>query len=128
MTEACNETISGCVFEDSAFTVLQRVQVNGADWTQAQVSSITYKVWNTTDPVTPVASGSVTVASSVFDTLQLDGRWPLDEEGYNFRHTLAATVLTESGTYRVEYKVTLASGSVFHLAPSEPIAQAIWGS
>lgn len=117
------DTISGCIFEDSTFTCLARVFVNGAIWSQAAVSTITYKVWKNTDLVNTIDSGSVTVATSVFDALQTDGRWTVDATGYNFRHTLGPTVITEPGLHTIEYKVTLASGAVFFLDPFEPEAR-----
>ena len=39
---SCNEIV-GCVLEDSTFAVMARLQVDGANATQAVVSAITYK-------------------------------------------------------------------------------------
>lgn len=106
----------GRVNEDSSFSVMGRVFVAGALWTQASVSGITYKVFATADG-SEVASGTLTVGSVVFDTLQTDGRWDTDVVGYNFRHDNDHQVLTSAGRYRIEYEVTMSAGNRFLLDP-----------
>ena len=56
---SCNEIV-GCVLEDSTFAVMARLQVDGANATQAVVSAITYKAWDTTDSASVYASVSYT--------------------------------------------------------------------
>ena len=120
------EAIYGCVNEDSTFTLLARVHVDGMIWVEADVASITYKVWDMTDSSTTIASGSLVVADVVHDTLQTDAIWSVDATGYNFEHKVASTVITEPGMYRIEHKVTLDSGDVFFLTPYEIKAENVW--
>jgi len=100
------------------FTPLLRARVlnNGADITQAAISSITYSVYqldpDNIDTRTAIAAHtavSVTTASVVFDTLQTDSQ----VARYNFKHQLATatTPFTTAGAdYLVEYTVTPTSG------------------
>ena len=105
----------GVAFEDTGVALMARVQIAGANAEQADVTSITWKAFDTADTSTVAASGTLTVADVVFDTLQTDGRWTRDTTGYNFRHNLAASVLVGGGkTYRIEHAWTPASGEVFH--------------
>ena len=123
------DVIYGCVKEDSTFAVLARVHVDGAIWAQADVSAIIWSAWDKTDSANPVINGaSLTVADVVFDALQTDGRWTLDATGYNFLHTVAASVFTTPATYRIEYKVTLAGGAVVFLGPFEIKVEDVWTS
>lgn len=110
-------TIRGCVNEDSAFALMQRVS-NGSDLTQADVSTIAWEVFSLADN-SSVTSGILTVSSVIFDTLQTDDRWTEDGTGYNFRHEVAETVLTSPGRYRFEHLFTLAAGNAFFIEPFE---------
>lgn len=117
-------------FEDQGVTLMARIVGNAAtNITQATLTSITYTVVDKADPTTLIVSGSaVTISSSVFDTLQTDARWTADSTGYNFRHTVAASVIsTGERTYRIEYKFTPTSGEVFY-AVFEITARQIYGS
>ena len=83
--------ITGVVPGQSGVTLLARVLgQNGAPITQATITSI---AWTLTDLTAgaALASGTFTVASAVFDSLQLDPRWAADGVGYNFLGTLAAS-------------------------------------
>ncbi len=57
---------------------------------------------------------SIDVASSIFDTLQTDSIWDIDETGYNFKHVLnvsANQAFTVAGrTYRIVFELTPAGG------------------
>jgi hypothetical protein len=106
------------VWEDGGATIQARITKAGSNIAQATLSTITYGVWDVTDPDSPtvtVAAGqSVTIASTVFDTLQTGSGWDRDGTGFNFQHTLPATSFPTGGkTYRVEYKFTPASGQVW---------------
>ena len=57
---SCNEIV-GCVLEDSTFAVMARLQVDGVNATQAVVSSITYKAWDTADSGTAVSYTHLTL-------------------------------------------------------------------
>ena len=122
------DVVYGCVVEDSTFSLLARVMVDGVAMVQADVASIAWKAWDTTDPLTIVASGSLVVADVVFDTLQTGAIWDTDTTGYNFWHKVAHTVLTTPATYRIEHQVTLVSGDVFFLRTYQLDAEDQWTS
>lgn len=108
----------GPVFEDGGASVLARVYgPDGAAITQAAISTITCRVTAKSSGAS-VATPTVTVADSVFDTLQDDALWEdVDDVGYNFKHDLPATAFPTGGeTYIVEYKFTPVSGAVFWVA------------
>ncbi len=108
----------GVIREDSAFSVMARIHAGGANLTQSDVSAIEYQIFPTNSTTAHTTATSLTVASVVFDALQTDDRWTEDATGYNFRHDVAATVLTDpSKQYEIEYKVTLTAGDVFYLKP-----------
>lgn len=117
------------VREASSFSVMYRIQADGANVTQSDVSSIQYAVINdgTKEVITSLAS--LTVSSVVFDTLQTDDRWTEDNTGYNFRHDVDQSVLTNPDiSYRFEYKVTLSSGNEFWLKPFVINVDEIYGN
>ena len=93
------------IFEGSSPTVLARVLGNdAAAIQQADFGDITFEVFKN-NSTTAAVTGTVTVASSVFDSYQTDARWTADKIGYNFRHAPAATVFADGdATYRIEYK------------------------
>lgn len=129
--------------EDSSATVLGRITARngsgaktGVDgegkWLQqADISAITCKVFalDGSTPNTPSATPTVTVSSDVLDTpVATDTIWTKDDVGYNFIHDLASTLFATGGhRYRIEYKVTLSGGAVFH-GVYEGTAQPIRGS
>lgn len=129
--------------EDSSATALGRITARdgsgaatGVDgegnWLQqADISSITCKVFDldSTTPDTAIATPTVTVSDAVLDTpVTTNVIWTKDTIGYNFIHDLANTNFpTGNHTYRVEYKVTLTGGTVFH-AVYQGIAKAIRSS
>jgi hypothetical protein len=102
------------VYADGSFSVLGRIEDQAAALiTQANVSSITCYIRNTHTGAAVGSPLSLVVADTVFDALQLDGRWSVDATGYNFRHDVAANVLVEpQTTYRLEYKLVTTSGDV----------------
>lgn len=99
-------------YEDSAVTFRDRIiAATGTAIVQADVSSIAYSVRSVADPSTVVASGSLTVADVVYDTLQTTN-WTADSTGYNFRAVLAGTCFPLGDiVYRVEFVFTMTSGS-----------------
>ncbi len=99
-------TGSGVVAAQSGILLLARVVgATGGAITQASITSI---AWTVTDLTlgTVLATGTFTVSSSVFDSLQQnDPRWTYDSAaspgpdgafGYNFAATLPSTVLAVS--------------------------------
>jgi hypothetical protein len=116
--------------EDGSATVLARLTgrsgsgsatgiAGEGNWLQqADVSTITCKVFdlNSETPTTAIVEPSVTVSTDVLDTpVTSTTIWTRDTTGYNFLHDLSATAFPTGGhDYRVEYKATLANGTVFH--------------
>jgi len=108
----------GVVNEDSAFSVMGRVHLAGANATQSDISSIEYQIFYTDSDTAHTTATALTVSSVIFNTLQTDGRWTEDNTGYNFRHDVASTILTDpTRKYEIEYKFTPVSGSPFYLDP-----------
>jgi hypothetical protein len=105
------------VAEDSTFAVMLRLQVDGVNATQSVLSAITWKAWDEQNTGTVHASGTLTVSSVVFDTLQTDGRWTADSTGYNFRHDITQATFTDPGRYVIEYTVTMTGGNSFIAGP-----------
>jgi len=116
-------SFEGTIQEDSTFSVMMRIEADGSNAVQADISSITWAIYDA-DETDATATGTLTVSNVIFDTLQTDGRWSKDDTGYNFRHDVAATVLTDPGTYQIEYKVTFTGGDVSYL---EPVRFAVLG-
>lgn len=100
--------------EDHPVTILARMEnLNGDLITQSNVVAIEYSVFDidSKTPDTRIASGNVSVVRSVFNSLQLDDRWDIDRQGFNFAHTQAATVFsTGSRQYDLEYEFTGTAG------------------
>jgi hypothetical protein len=119
--------IYGTVNHGSTATLLRRVKGwTGQALRQADISSIRYtiKLIDERDEAdNTVVSGhsavAVSVATSVYDTLQTDDRWTPDATGYNFAHTPDVAqnqAFSEIGRrYLVEYTLTPASGQVIVL-------------
>lgn len=114
----------GTIYENSGAVLMARATGNsGAAVTQASLSSITYKVFDasSTTPYTAIASGTLTIGSVIFDTLQTGAPWTADSTGYNFLWTAPASAFAnlssglnpDQHTYRVEILFTPTSGEVF---------------
>ena len=110
------EPITASIWEDSTPTFLARVKIDSsgtlANVQQADVTSITWKVFL---GGTEVGTGTLTVSSVVFNTLQTGTIWDEDSTGYNFKTQLALANFASSGAHRVEFKWTLTGGTVFFL-------------
>ncbi len=108
--------VKDSVFIKSSCTCMARVKDgDDANITQAGTSTITYSVFSlgasgVRSVVTGHDGGSVSVATSVFNTLQTDdSRWDRDTTGYNFLHTIDISsneAFTTTGKYLVEYLIT----------------------
>jgi hypothetical protein len=110
------------VFEDSGFHLMARITIHDAsNAQQADISSISLQVWDIDRDFQVGATENLTVANVVFDTLQTDARWTADSTGYNFRYTGTAAQVSKGGsTYRYEFKITPASGEVYHIVFDVP--------
>lgn len=93
----------------------QSVDGQGKALTQADLSAITFKTFSDENPNTPINSGTVVIATSIFDTLQTttdDPVWKFSK-GFNFRHDLGPENFPEGDTtYTVEYKFVTSGGTV----------------
>jgi len=128
---ASTDKILGFVWEDGGGTVLARaVGQDAVAITQASLTSVAWKAFDESGatPDTPVATGTLTIATDIFDTLQTDPRWTLDSTGYNVKHEIAASVFSAGDhIYRVEYVFDPVSGEVFPMV-AEMFAKAMRGS
>jgi hypothetical protein len=82
---------------------------------RADVSSMKLYVWETETLTEKTAAGgeTLTVNLCVFDTAQA---WDKDGIGYNIRIPVSGAYLADAGkTYRIEVKITPASGDAYYL-------------
>lgn len=105
------------IWEDGDASCMARVQVAGANITQATTASVTRRIYDLdgSTPTVDTENGgngtALTVASVVFDTLQTDARWTEDETGYNFRDDLPGTKFpTSDHRYAVRYDGVSSTG------------------
>jgi len=122
MAEAID--IYGTAFKNGSATLLARVVgQGGADIVQADLSAVRYTVYllddQDPDSRTAVANHTnvtLSVGQVIFDSLQLDPLWTVDEIGYNFRHVLDVSphqAFSIAGrNYLVEYQLTPMAGQV----------------
>jgi len=122
MAEAID--IHGSALKNGSVTLLARVVGEDAQpVTQADISSAKCSVYllDDDDPdsrtaVTGHAGVALVVADLIFDTLQNDDLWTVDEVGYNLRHVLdvsANQAFAIAGRrYLVEFELTAAAGQV----------------
>ena len=118
-------SVTGITKEDSAFTVLLRVEHDGAAAVQADVDAIEYQIFETDSTSAHTQATSLTVSDVIYDTLQTGGGWNTDTTGWNFKHNVAATTFPTPGAYEMEYKVTFSGSSVVYLDPVRVVVQAI---
>ena len=116
--------IYGTAFKNGSASLLARVVgQSGADIVQADLSAVRYTVFllddQDPDSRTAVANHTditLSVAQVIFDSLQLDPLWTVDEIGYNFRHVLDVSphpAFSIAGrNYLVEYQLTPMVGQV----------------
>jgi hypothetical protein len=114
-------------FEDSTAYILARIRgTTGSLITIASISTIQLKVYDAEDAeATPVeiASRDITVASTVFDTLQTDSGWDTakDATGFNFKvEVLVADIPRGGKKYRFEFKFTNTSSKIWHFVAEVP--------
>ena len=104
------------IWEDSGYTVLAHILGHdGSAVVQADVASIAWVTRERTIPDTIVASGTLVVADTVYDSLQTsDDRWSRDTTGFNFAVAMAATTVPAGNkTYHLRFTFTPASGEVY---------------
>lgn len=121
--------ITGLTVANSGVTCMGRIYGNaGTLITQASLSAITYAVTIIAedDTETDGTTGTLTISSVVFDTLQTsDPRWSVDSTGYNFLATIPASAFTRANgglRHRVDIEFTPSSGEAFVITyQSRPI-------
>ena len=107
----------GAGYEGSDITCMARIQMNGANITQSDISAIERKIFDLDGdgPDTAEDTSTPSVSTVVFDTLQTDGRWTKGGTGYNFRQLVGGALFPEANRrYLIEYKFTGDSGEIFY--------------
>lgn len=119
--------IHGTAFKNGSVTLLARVVGgDGQPIVQTDVSSAKYTVYLLDDQdadgrtaITGHTDVSLTPAEIIFNSLQTDALWTVDETGYNFRHVLDVSenqAFTIAGRrFLVEFELTPAGGQVILL-------------
>lgn len=99
------------IYEGEPFTFTERVKHrDGTDVVQADVQKISVRVFDGGTRV--LVQDDISPSESVYDTLQLDGEWTRDSEGFNFGHLFregdARRTFNKGGkTYTLEYRLQL---------------------
>ena len=110
MTVLSTDILRATVWEDNDATEMARFLVNGANGVQSDVDSIVRKIFDLANANALIATDTIVVVNTIFDTLQttaLDPRWTEDSTGYNFRDKVVGSNFPVGGrTYRVEYQFT----------------------
>ncbi|MBN2293498.1 MAG: hypothetical protein JXM70_13800 [Pirellulales bacterium] len=119
-----SDDIYGTVQKNGTVTCLARiVGEEAAAINQSCISTVSYSVFllDERDPDSrTVISGhddvSLEVAAVIFNSMQTDPRWTVDDIGYNFRHTIDVSsnnAFTVAGrSYLVEYRLMPVTGQV----------------
>ena len=82
----------------------------------ADVSSITRKVFKTSDGSTVIGPTTLTISDTILASLSTGTIWTVDTTGFNFVDTVPPTAFPDGDTeYQIEYKITLTGGEVFWL-------------
>ena len=113
--------VTSIAFEDTDVRFMARLaDVEGTTLTNALTTSISYSIWDVTGNVSVDPSTGLTPLTTYLkDTLQDTAmtHWKEDSIGYNFLHDIGEDKFTApNNKYRIEYKVTLATGLVLHFA------------
>jgi hypothetical protein len=115
-------------WEDTPVVLMARVTGEDSELiTQASIDSITIDVYRIDGSVSEAvgSQASLTVADTVFDTLQTDDRWTEDATGYNFRYTVPVARFATPGRHRIEFWFTGEDGSVFPLVFEGPVRELV---
>lgn len=103
------------------FAMSRAKKASGAMIQQSDVTSIAYRVMDADDSTATASTGSLTVSSVIFNTLQttaLDSRWPSNAPaaGYNFGGTIPGSAFSSSSTrYFVTVTATMSDSSTVTL-------------
>lgn len=108
----------------SLLTVARVLAPDGTVLTPTNVSALTYTIYDRDAelPATPIKSETSLTVSDVMQTaLTVDGYWPYDSTGYNFKDTRVngdvSGSFTQRGghTYEIVYKLTTTSWGVLYV-------------
>lgn len=103
---------------------------NGTALVQADVSGLAYKVFDLDAEGQQTGTGTLVVANTVFDALQLDAAWTAaggDGTGYNVKAVLPGSCFPNPNHhYQVELHATPASGEAF-VVVWRYFAEAVYG-
>jgi hypothetical protein len=111
----------GRAYEDHSSAVLAYVnKAKGVRLLQAHVSSITCTITDSTTGTAVTGFNGVSLSPSavIYDTLQTDDDWELDDTGYNFRHDLSTSALP-NGSRTYLYRTTIVT--------TDGVSIAVWG-
>ena len=118
------QDVHGSVFKNGTATCLARVVgADAANITQSDIDTITYSIYllndqnaDTRTDVTGHTAAELVVADTIFDTLQTDAIWTVDDTGYNMKHEI---VISENEAfaiagreYLVEFSLTPNTGQL----------------
>ena len=99
------------ILEGQDATAMSRIEVNGSNVTKsdiAAVSGIVRKIFDRTSdtPDTAISTDTIVRDDTIFDDLQTDDRWDVDDTGYNFKDRIPGGKFPDGHVYRVEYQFT----------------------
>jgi len=116
--------IQGIAFKQGSAVLLARVVGwDGQPIKQADINTAKYTVYlvdpNNPDSLTPVEGHedvSMDVSGLIYDTLQTDDLWDVDDTGYNFKHVVDVSsnqaFPTAGRSYQVRFELMPVSGQV----------------
>lgn len=106
---------SQIVVEDGvAWWLIRLIAVDGNPAQQTDITALSVKVFDESDDTETYTATLSPVSSYVYDTLQTDPIWTLDNTGYNVKVKLPATAFPTGGaTYRGELAITDAASDPY---------------
>lgn len=107
----------GSIVAKSACSVVARLEDrDGTYLQQADFSAIAYSVFSlASTPPSILATGTFTISTAIFDTLQTPNFWTVDSIGFNFVGDIPSTDLATNVDVRVEVKYTLTTAAIFRV-------------
>lgn len=99
-------------YEDGSARLMARiVGLNNTKLIESDFGSISWETWYEGAEDTQVATGTLTVADVIFDSLETES-WTADGTGYNFRWDIPATVFASPKRTNLSLMFTLANDDV----------------
>ena len=118
------QDVHGIVFKNGTATCLARVVgADAANITQSDIDTVTYSIYMLNDQnadtradVTGHTAVELVVADTIFDTLQTDDIWTVDDTGYNFKHEIDISeneaFAIAGREYLIEFSLTPTTGQL----------------